>query len=163
MINEKIERAFNKQLNEEAKSAYIYLSMAAYFESINLKGFAHWMTVQAQEEVKHAMKFYSHILERGGKVRLEQIDKPSQEWSSPLAAFETAYKHECYITDCINGLVKTAREANDHPAEIFLNWFVEEQVEEEASADEVVQKLKMTKDSTNGLLMLDKELAARKE
>jgi len=162
MINEKIEKAFNKQLNEEAKSAYLYMSMAAYFESINFKGFASWMQKQASEEFKHTMKFYGHIMERGGKVRLAAIEAPQTEWASPLAAFENAYKHELFITKNINDLVKLARDEQDNAAGVFLNWFVSEQVEEEASADEVVQKLKMIKDSTNGLFMLDSKLGKRK-
>jgi ferritin len=160
-MNRKIEDAFNNQINAELHSAYIYYSMAAYFDSRNLKGFAGWMTVQAQEEITHAQKFYNFINDRGGRVLMQQIDAVDTEWESPLAAFEAAYRHECYISDRINKLVALAREESDYAAENFLHWFVEEQVEEEASADEKVQALKMAGDSTGGLFMLDREAGGR--
>ena len=161
MISEKIQQAFNDQINAETHSAYLYWSMVAYFESINLTGFASWMRCQAQEEMVHATKFFDFINERGGRVRLTAIEAPATEWDSPLAAFEAAYTHEQYITGRINDLVKLAREENDHAAEIFLQWFVTEQVEEEASADEVVQQLKLMAGAPGGLFMLDRELGPR--
>jgi len=162
-INRKIQDAINKQINHEFYSAYLYLSMSAYFESINLKGFAHWMRTQAKEEDEHAMKLYKFLVERGGKVILSEIEKPPLEWKSPLDAIESAYKHEQKVTEMINGLVNLAAAEKDRATEVFLQWFVNEQVEEENSTNELVQKLKLVGDSGNGLLMIDSELAKRKE
>ena len=162
-INRKIQDAINKQINHEFYSAYLYLSMSAYFESINLKGFAHWMRTQAKEEDEHAMKLYKFLVERGGKVILSEIEKPPLEWKSPLDAIESAYKHEQKVTEMINGLVNLAAVEKDRATEVFLQWFVNEQVEEENSTNELVQKLKLVGDSGNGLLMIDSELAKRKE
>lgn len=161
MIKEKIREALNQQLNAELYSSYLYLSMAAYFESINLKGFANWMRVQTQEELVHAMKFYDFIIERGGKVVLSSIEGPPTEWASPLAVFEHAYEHEQKVTGLINNLVDLSTAEQDHATSNFLQWFVAEQVEEEASADEVVQKIKLMGDASGGLFMLDRELAQR--
>ncbi len=161
MINGKIEKAINEQINAELYSSYLYLSMAAYLESINRNGLAHWMEIQAQEEVKHAMKFYKYVYEKGGRVTLKEIDSPPTEWKSPLDAFEDAYNHETKVTALIHDLVHLARAEKDIATENFIMWYVEEQVEEEASADEFVQKLKMVKDSPNGLFMLDREAGQR--
>ena len=161
MIKEKIREALNQQLNAELFSSYLYLSMAAYFESINLKGFANWMRVQTQEELVHAMKFYDFIIERGGKAILSPIEGPPTEWESPLAVFEHAYKHEQKVTGLINNLVDLSNAEQDHATNNFLQWFVAEQVEEEASADEVVQKIKLMGDASGGLFMIDQELAQR--
>ena len=161
MLSKNLEKAFNDQINAEMFSAYLYLSMAAYFDSLNLKGFSNWMRVQFQEEWVHAMKFFDYINERGGRVVLEKIEKPQAEWKSPLDAFEAAYKHEQMITGRINDLVDLAIKENDHAAKAFLQWFVTEQVEEEASTDEVVQMLKMVKESPNGMFMVDRELSKR--
>jgi len=161
MVNKKIEGALNQQLNAELYSSYLYLSMSAYFQSINLPGFANWMRVQAQEELVHAMKFYDFINERGGRVMLQQVKAPPAEWSSPLDVFENAYKHEQKVTGLINDLVNLAVGERDHATNIFLQWFVTEQVEEEASADEVVQKLKLVGDDSGGLFMLDGEMGQR--
>jgi len=157
-----MEEALNKQINAELYSAYLYLSMAAYFDSISLDGFSHWMKLQAKEETEHAYKIYGYVYERGGSVILEAINKPPTKWDSPLAVFEDAYKHEQKVSEMINNLVAMAREEKDYATENFLQWFVEEQVEEEANADEVVQKLKMVKDSRNGLFMMDGKLGQRK-
>jgi ferritin len=135
--------------------------MSAYFESINLKGFASWMRVQTQEELVHAMKFYDYLIERGGKVVLSSIESPPTEWPSPLAIFENAYQHEQKVTGLINDLVDLAIAEKDHATNIILQWFVSEQVEEEASADEVVQKIKLMGDARGGIFMLDRELAQR--
>lgn len=161
MISEKIQDAFNKQLNAETYSGYLYLSMAACFEACNLPGFARWMKVQAQEEMGHAMKFYAHINERGGRVKLDGIDAPPVEWDSPLAAFQAAYEHEQKVTAMINDLVDLAAKESDHAAGVFLQWFVSEQVEEEASADEIVQMLKRIQDAPGPLYMLDHQLGQR--
>jgi len=161
MFNKKMEKLFNEQINEELYSAYLYLSMVAYFESINLPGFANWMRVQTQEEVMHAMKFYDYINQRNGRVVLTALADPQIEWKSPMDAFEAAYKHELHITAKINELVNLAIEEKDHAANMFLQWFVNEQVEEEKNPSDIIQKLKMIKDSSEGLYMLDKELATR--
>lgn len=161
MISETIQEAFNDQINAETFSAYLYLSMAAYFDDMNLGGFSTWMKCQAQEEMVHAMKFYNFIAERGGRVILKALDAPEISWGSPLAAFEAAYTHEQYISDRINKLVDLAIEEGDHASKPFLDWFVTEQVEEEASADGVVQQLKLIEGSPQALFMLDRELGQR--
>jgi ferritin len=161
MISKKMEEALNEQVNAEMYSAYMYLSMEAYFKSQNLNGFANWMRAQAQEEMMHAIKIYDFINERGGKVTLKAIDGPPTEWESPLAVFEAVYAHEQKVTGLINGLVDLAIKEKDHATNTFLQWFVNEQVEEEASADEVVQQLKMMKDAPGGMFMLNRELGQR--
>ena len=161
MLSKKMQNMLNEQVNAEFYSAYLYLSMVAYFESINLPGFAAWMLAQSQEEVVHAMKIFNHIHERGGRVELSVIETPTIKWSSPLQAFESAYAHEQKVSGLINNLVKTAISENDHASNIFLQWFVTEQVEEEKSADEIVQKLKRSGDSPGVLLMLDREMGQR--
>ena len=161
MIKSSIEKALNDQLNAEMYSSYLYMAMAAYFEDINLNGFAHWMTVQAGEEMEHARKFYSFIFERDGRVKLGAIDEPPFKWKSPLDAFENAYNHEVKVSGLIHKLVDLARKEKDYATENFLGWFVAEQVEEEASAIEVVNHLKMIKDSVNGLYMLNAHLGKR--
>ncbi len=161
MLSKRMLKALNKQVNAELYSAYLYLSMAAYFESINLKGFANWMKVQAQEELTHAMKFFDYLNERGGRVELDTIEKPPTEWNSPLDAFETTYKHETNVTRMINNLVNMAMEEKDHATYNMLQWFVAEQVEEEASADEIRQQLKLIGNDGRGIMMLDRELRQR--
>jgi ferritin len=161
MISKKIEDALNEQINAELYSAYLYLSMEAYFESLNLSGFANWMMVQTQEELTHVMKIYRFVNERSGKVLLKAIAQPPTEWESPLAVFEAAYKHEQKVTGLINDLVNLAIEEKDHATNSFLQWFVNEQVEEESSADEVVQKLKMIKNAPEGQFLIDRELGQR--
>jgi len=162
MISKKIENAINKQINAELYSAYLYLSMASYYESVNLRGFAKWMEAQAGEEQEHAMKFYGYINERGGRVIFDSIAKPPSKWDSPLAVFEETYKHEQNVTAMINDLMELARSEKDNATEILLQWYVNEQVEEEASASAYVEKLKMIGSSGNGLIMLDHELGQRK-
>ena len=161
MLSERMLNALNRQVNAELYSAYLYLSMAAYFESINLKGFANWMKIQAQEELSHAMKFFDYINERGGRVKLEAIEKPPNEWDSPLHAFEATYEHEQKVTKMINDLVNMAMEEKDHATYNMLQWFVAEQVEEEASADEIRQQLRLIGEDGRGILMLDRELGKR--
>jgi ferritin len=162
MLSKKIENAINKQINAELWSAYLYLSMSAHFESINLGGFANWMRVQAQEELGHAMKFYHHVIERRGRVTVAAIAAPSISWKSPLNAFEDAFKHEQKVTGMINDLANMAVGEKDHATANMLQWFIDEQVEEESSTDAIVQKLKMIGTNTGGLYMLDHELAQRK-
>ncbi len=161
MLADKLQKAFNSQLNSEMYSTYLYLSMRTYFESANLAGFANWMAIQTQEEIAHAMQFYDYIIERGGQVVLEVIDAPPHEWDSPLAVFEAVYAHEQKVTGLINSLVDLAIEQNDHAANNFLQWFVNEQVEEESSANAIVQKLKLVDGSSGALFMIDNELAQR--
>ncbi len=161
MISKKVQDAFNEQIQAEMFSSYLYLSMAAYFHSINMDGMAKWMHVQTKEENDHAMKFFQHIIDRGGKVELMQIDKPKTEWTSPLEVFSEAYKHEKYITGRINNLVKLAEEESDNAASVFLQWFVNEQVEEEANTSKITEILKKIGDSANGLFMLDSQLGKR--
>ena len=161
MVNQKIQEAFNKQINAELYSSYLYLAMSAYFMSISLTGFANWMRVQAQEELVHAMKFFDFVNERGGRVALGAIDGPPTAWDSPLQAFQDAYDHEQKVTALINGLVDLAIEERDHAANAFLQWFVTEQVEEEASADAVVQQLKLAGGAGGGIFMIDRELGQR--
>lgn len=153
----------NQQLNRELYSAYLYLSMSAWFTQQNYSGFALWMKLQSKEEFEHAMKFYHYIHSRGGKVELEQIQKPKNSWQSPLEAYEDTYKSEQEVTQHIHNLVKLAKEENDYATEVFLQWFVSEQVDEEAAADEIVQQLKMIGDSPQALFLIDKKAGKRKE
>ncbi len=161
MLSETMQNAFNSQINAEMFSSNLYLSMAAYFESLNLPGFAKWMELQAKEELSHAIKFYKFIDERRGRVWIRGIESPQGEWGSPLEAFEAALKHEQHVTSLIHKLVEMATLEKDIASQIFLQWFVSEQVEEEKHADDVVQRLKMMGGSTNGLLMLDHHLGKR--
>lgn len=161
MICNKIKDAINAQINRELYSEYLYLSMSAWFAKENLDGFANWMNVQAQEERFHAMKFFNYLIERGAAVILEQIDKPESDFQRPLKAFELALEHEQYISKNINDLMDIAIQENDHAARSFLQWYVDEQVEEEASADKIVSKLRMIGDRIEGIFMLDNELGQR--
>ena len=161
MISKKLQNAINKQINKELYSEYLYLSMAAYLESIGLEGFANFFKVQVQEERFHTMKFFDYVNERGGRVVLEAIDRPQIEFKSPVEIFEIAYKHEQYVTKLINELMEAAIKENDHAAKSFLNWYIDEQVEEEASMDKILNQLKMIGGKGQGMLMLDKELATR--
>jgi len=163
ILSKKLENAINKQINAELWSAYLYLSMSAYFESINLGGFATWMRVQAQEEVSHAMKFYNHIIERRGRVLVSAIATVPTNWKSPLHAFDEAFKHEQKVTAMIENLANIATTEKDYAATSMLKWFHDEQVEEELQTDTIVQKLKMVEKSTGGLFMLDRELGKRKK
>ncbi|MFP4474712.1 MAG: ferritin [Desulfatibacillaceae bacterium] len=161
MLSKKIEEAFNRQINAELYSAYLYLSMSAAFQDRNLPGMANWMRAQALEEMTHAEKFANHVNERGGRVVLAAIDGPPTEWDSPLAMFGDAYEHETKVTALINDLVDLAIAEKDHAANNFLQWFVGEQVEEEDSADQIVQQLKMVGDDKSSLFMLDREMGQR--
>jgi len=163
MLDEKMLAALNKQINEELASAYIYLSMAADFEDKGLKGFGQWMQLQSQEEVSHAMKIYNYINDRGGKVELTAIAAPQKTWDNALKVFETTLAHEQHITGCIHKLVDLAIELKDHATNAFLQWFVSEQVEEEVNAGEILDKLKLVGQHTNGIFMLDRELGRRQE
>jgi ferritin len=161
MLNTKVQDAFNQQINAELFSEYLYLSMAAHFESVSLKGMANWMRIQAGEERMHAMKFYQYILDRSGKVVLAQIDAPKTSWSSPLEVFEEAYAHELKVTGLINNLVNIAIAEKDHAAHQFLEWFVNEQVEEESNSSTIVDRLKLVGDNGVAIYMIDQELSQR--
>ncbi len=161
MINSKMENAFNDQIAAEFYSAHLYLSMASYLESIDLSGFANWMRVQYQEEVAHGMKIFEYIIERDGRALVKPFDGPPSEWKSPLDVFESSYKHEQKVTGLINNLMEIAQSEKDHAAQIFLQWFVNEQVEEEASAKTIIQQLKLLGDSKAGLFQIDRELGQR--
>lgn len=161
MLSPKIEEAFNKQINAELFSSYLYLSMAAYFEAKSLAGMAHWMRLQVAEENAHGMKFYDFVHERNGRVKLAAIDEPQVEWDSPLAAFEAALGHEQKVTGLINDLVNLAIAEKDHAAANFLQWFVDEQVEEEATVQLIIDKLKLVGDHGVALFMIDNELGTR--
>jgi ferritin len=161
MLGKNIEKAFNEQINWELYSGYLYLAMSAHFLSINLNGFASWMRVQALEEGTHAMKFFDFINDRSGRIELLTLKAPQKEWESPLAAFQDAYEHECLVSSRINDLVNLSLDEKDHASNNFLQWFVSEQVEEEASVDAVVQKLKLIGSDGGGLFLIDQELAQR--
>lgn len=161
MLSQKMEQNLNKQVNAELYSSYLYLSMSAYFSEINLSGCAHWMRLQAQEELSHALKLYDYINERGGRPVLDSIDAPRSSWGSPTEVFENVLSHEQKVTGLINDLVDLAIQQKDHATNNFLQWFVSEQVEEEASANEVLQRIRMTGNDGGGLFMLDQELGKR--
>lgn len=161
MLKTTVEQALNKQINGELYSAYLYLAMSTHLQSLNYIGGASWFRVQAQEEMSHVMKLYDYVMERGGKAELTAIEAPPAEWESPLAAFEAAYQHELHVSGLINKLVDLAIKESDHATNNMLQWFVAEQVEEEASANEIVQKLKLAGNDGGGLLIIDQELAGR--
>lgn len=161
MIGKAIQDAMNEQVNNELFSAYQYLSMAAYCESANLPGFAHWMRTQSQEELQHAMKFYDFILERNGRVVLGAIDQPIVEFGSTLEVFEQALEHEQKVTGMINDLYSLSATENDYASQTFLQWFITEQIEEEKNAGDVVENLKMVGDKSEALFLLDRELGRR--
>lgn len=160
-INKKVEDAIIKQINAELYSAYLYLGMSAKCTETNLKGFANWLYVQAQEEMTHAMKFYRFILERGGHAVLTPIEGVRTDWKDQLEMFEAAYEHEKKVTGMINNIMDIALAERDHATASMLNWFVDEQVEEEANSSEIAEKLKLIGESKEGLFMLDKELSTR--
>ncbi len=162
MIGKKMAEALNLQMNREFFNARLYLSMAAYLESLNLPGASHWMELQSQEETGHAMRLYRYLRERGARIVLSGVDAPPTEWKSPRDAFEAAYEHECKVTREFDEHMALAEAEKDHASRIFLQWFVNEQVEEEAHADDIVQKFKMIGDSKNGLFMMDRHLGDRK-
>lgn len=162
MISKSMQDAMNEQINKELFSSYLYLSMAAYFEARNLPGFAHWMRVQADEEREHAMKFYDFILDCGGRVELKTIEAPKTDWNSSLEVAEEVAAHEAKVTASIYALYELALKEKDYPAQVMLQWFVTEQVEEEKSAAEIVANLKLIEERGTAVLMLDHRLAKRK-
>jgi len=161
MLNKRMVKALNEQINKELYSAYLYLSMSAHSTFIGLKGFANWFMVQYQEEMVHVMKIYDYVNDQGGQVKLMAVAEPPAEFGSPLDMFEKTLKHERFITKCINDLVDLAVKEKDHATNVFLQWFVTEQIEEEANDNDIISKLKLVGKEANGLFMIDKELAAR--
>ena len=161
MLSDKIQKLINAQIGAENYSANLYYSMAAYFDSLSLKGFSHWMRVQALEELTHAHRFFTYVAERGGRVQMKGIDAPPTEWKTPLACFEAVYEHEIKVTGLINKLMDAALSQSDHATVNFLQWFIAEQVEEEATADEAVHKLKLVDKTEGGLFLLDQEMNKR--
>lgn len=161
MIKPKILNILNKQINEELYSSYLYLSMSSYFSSLNLDGFAKWMRMQSQEENAHGMKIYDYILQRDGKVVLTKIETPKAIWKSPLEVFQETLKHEQHISSCIHNIVNLAIQEKDHATTQFFQWFVGEQVEEEANAASILDKVNMVGDNKGGLYMLDREMGQR--
>jgi ferritin len=160
-LSNKLEAALNEQIREEMASAYIYLSMAAYFESANLGGFATWMKAQSNEELEHAMKFYEFIYDRGGRVIFEALEQPPTEFEGPVDVFEKTLAHEQYITGRIHKLFAQAVEEKDFASQGLLQWFVDEQVEEEKTAGDILEMLKMVGDKGHALFMIDRQMGAR--
>lgn len=161
MLKDNVLDKLNAQFNNEIYSAYLYFSMAGYFESQNLKGFANWMEIQAREEVMHSHRIYKYIIDKGNRPKMSAIDAPTHDWDSALEAMKDTYSHECEISEQINECVSLALKENDHSTNTMLQWFVSEQVEEEAVVDDIVQKLKMISGNSTGLYLLDSELGKR--
>jgi ferritin len=161
MLTKKLEKALNEQIKWELYSGYLYLSMSAWFADQGLSGFANWMRIQAQEELAHAMRFFDYLLERGGRAVMAAIDAPDSAWKTPLAVMQQTLEHEQHVTARINDLVDLAKAEKDHATDIMLQWFVSEQVEEEDSVGEVLNKVRLIGKDGGGLYMLDKELAGR--
>jgi len=160
-VNDRMQKAFNDQINEELFSSYVYLAMAAHLEGLNLEGFTNWMKLQAQEELQHSMRLFDHLNRRGGRVVLKAIAEPPLDFGSPLETFQKALAHEQHITGCIHKLYGMAQEENDYPAQLELQWFIDEQVEEEENVGRAVEQIRMAGDNQGALLMLDRELGQR--
>jgi ferritin len=163
MLSESIQQAINKQITYEFSASHAYMAMAAYFESLSLTGFAHWFRLQSEEEREHALRFFDYVNDRGGRVTLGAIDEPQNEFASPLDVFEHALAHEQRVTAAIHAIYALAAQENDYPTLSMLQWFIDEQVEEEKSAQEIIQHLKLIGDDGPGLLALDRHLAEREE
>ena len=161
MISKTIQDAINDQINKELYSSYLYLAMSSYYAESNLSGFASWMRVQSTEEYAHAMKFYGYVIERNGHVNLDAIDKPLAKFKSPVDVFKQVVEHEQKVTGMINKLYELAIKEKDYPTQIMLEWFITEQLEEEKSAGDILEQLKMVGDSPVSLIMMDRQLAAR--
>jgi ferritin len=161
MIKKNIQDEINEQITREIYSSILYLSMAGYFTAKNLTGFANWMRIQAKEEMDHAMKMFDYVLDRGGETKINTIEAPPENWDSPLAIIEATYEHEKKVTEYINHLAELAINERDHATNNLMQWFVDEQVEEEASVDEILSRMKMMEGFPGGLIMIDTELAKR--
>jgi ferritin len=162
MMSQTMQDAFNEQMKQEFYSSYLYLSMSAYCEASNLPGLAHWMRAQAREEAKHAMKIFDHLLDRGGRVQLQPIDRPPTTFASAGEVFQEAHRHEQQVTASINGVYGLAVDERDFASRVFLDWFVQEQVEEEKTSALLAEQLRMIGEDRPGLLMLDRELGQRR-
>ena len=162
MMSKTMQDALNEQMKQEFYSSYLYLSMSAYCDGVNLPGLARWMRAQAQEEVMHAMKIFDHLLDRGGRVELQQVDRPPAQFSSPREVFEQAHQHEQQVTGSINRVYGLAMDERDFASRVFLDWFVQEQVEEEKTSGLLAEQLRMVGEDRPGLLMLDRELGQRR-
>jgi ferritin len=160
-FNKKVEEILNKQINAEFWSAYLYLSMSAYFQAKNLPGFANWMRVQYQEEITHALKLFDYINSRGGEVKLLPVDKVQTEWKGIMDVFMDTYKHECEVTDMIHNCYEVASKERDHATVSMLQWFIDEQVEEEENAQAIIDQLKLIGEDGAAVYYLDKEMATR--
>jgi ferritin len=163
MLSETMLKTINEQIKFELYSSYLYLSMSAHFESANLPGFAKWMRIQAQEELEHAMKFFDYIHDRGGKVTLQALKQPPTEFGTPQSIFETVLEHEQTVTSLINNLYGLAVKEGDYASQVFLNWFVNEQVEEEKNATTILETLKMIGDRSTAIYQLDRHVGKRGE
>jgi len=161
VLNQVMEKALNTQINLEFSSAYLYLAMSAYFENEDLAGFASWMKHQAKEETEHAMKLFDYVHSRGGRVVLQAIPQPATDFESPLSVFRQAYDHECMVSRSIHDLYDLAVKEKDHATQVHLHWFIEEQVEEEATAQAIVAKLEMAGKHQGPMFMLDRAMAER--
>lgn len=161
MLSKMMQDAINEQIKDELYSAYLYLSMAAYFEVESLPGFATWMRAQSQEEVEHAMKFFDFVNERGGRVELQAIEQPTVTFESPLAVFQATYEHEQKVTALIHDLYELALDESDYPAQVMLHWFIDEQVEEEKTAGEILDMFARAGDHEAAILFIDNKLAGR--
>jgi len=161
MIQKEVLDALNEQINAESYSAYMYLSMSAYFENLGLSGFAHWMKIQHQEESAHAIKFFNYVISRGGKVVLKAIDQVSVDFDSIVDVFEKTLIHEIHVTSLISNLIEVSIKAKDHASQSFLKWFIDEQVEEEANVEKILATLKLINEQGNGIFMMDRELSQR--
>ncbi len=161
MIKKEVLDAMNEQINAETYSAYMYLSMAAYFENMGLSGFAHWMKVQYQEESAHSIKFFNYVASRGGKVLLKAIEQVPVDFDGIVDVYEKTLAHENHVTSLINNLMNVAIAASDHASQNFLMWFVDEQVEEEANVEKILSTLKLINGQGNGIFMMDRELGQR--
>ena len=161
MISKAMQDAINDQIQKELFSSYLYLSMAAYFENMNLPGFAKWMRVQEGEEREHGMKFYDFLVDRGGRVQLKAIEAPSTDWKSSMEVFKEVQAHEAKVTASINALYELALKEKDYPAQVLLQWYITEQVEEEKNAAEIIAMLELIDAKGTAVLMLDKQLGKR--
>ena len=156
-----LHKQMNDQIKNEFSSAYVYLSMAGYMESVNLPGFAQWLRVQAREEAGHAMRIFSHLMDRGASVILQAIEAPPSKFTSPLAVFEQVKAHEVGVTKSIHQLYALAMQDKDYPSQVFLEWFVTEQVEEEKTSAHILESLRMIGDNRSALLLLDRDMGGR--
>lgn len=161
MISEKMQQELNEQVNKEFYSAYMYLAMSAYCNTIGLPGFSHWMRMQYEEESLHVTKMYDYILDQGGQIHLKMIEEPSKEFGTPIEIFEKTLEHEQFVTKAIHNLMSLAVEERDYATQTFLQWYVTEQVEEESNVNDILSPLRMVGNDKGGLMMIDQKLNGR--